>query len=318
MLRRVLLSAVLLASGCATIHPRDSHAADFALTQHEHGVTVNIGDELFTEYVIDQGPKPFCWPIIGPTGKRMTRAFPMELRVPGERKDHPHHRSLWFTHGNVNDVDFWAEGRGRGKIEHREFVRVESGPRGHLVTRNAWVDADGKQHLADERELVFQLADDQSRIIDFNISLTAVGQPAKFGDTKEGSFGIRIPTVLDVDSRKGGQIVNSEGLFDAAAWGKPAAWVDYHGPLEGRTVGIAILNHPTSFRFPTHWHVRTYGLFAANPFGLHDFPGGESLDGSHTLAVGESMRLRYRVIFHCGDQQEAKLAEAYSAYAAEP
>ena len=118
-----------------------------------------------------------------------------------------------------------------------------------------------------------------------------------------------------MESQGGGKIVNSEGQTDREAWGKQAPWVDYHGPVDGETVGIAIMNHPSSFRYPTYWHVRTYGLFAANPFGLHNFVSRDK-DGSHTLQPGESMTLRYRVLLHKGDTEQAQIAEAFKKYAA--
>ena len=120
---------------------------------------------------------------------------------------------------------------------------------------------------------------------------------------------------MKVESGLGGKIVNSNGLTNKEAWGKPAAWVDYHGPVEGETVGIAIMNHPSSFRFPTYWHVRTYGLFAANPFGLHNFQNSDDVDGSHTLEPGQSMSLRYRVLVHKGDEKDGRVADAYGQYA---
>jgi hypothetical protein len=113
--------------------------------------------------------------------------------------------------------------------------------------------------------------------------------------------------------------VNRVGQTDGDAWGKPASWVDYHGPVDDddeTVVGIAILNHPASFHFPTRWHVRDYGLFAANPFGLKEFPGGG--DGGYTLEAGKELPLHYRMILHKGDEKEAGLAEAYEAYAKEP
>ncbi len=136
-----------------------------------------------------------------------------------------------------------------------------------------------------------------------------------FGDTKEGSFGIRVPESMTVDAKRGGRIVNSDGKTDQAAWGQPAAWVDYHGPVEGETLGIAILNHPSSFRYPNRWHVRTYGLFAANPFGKKEFGASDGPGGEATLARGETLTLRYRVILHQGDEKEARIAEAFDAYA---
>ena len=153
-----------------------------------------------------------------------------------------------------------------------------------------------------------------ARLLIFDIDLHASVAAITFGDTKEGSFGVRVPSSMRVDSKQAGAIVNSEGQTNQAAWGKPAAWVDYHGPVEGETLGIAILNHPTSFRFPTHWHVRTYGLFAANPFGLSDFTGGKS-QGQYTLAEGETLKLRYRVLFHKGDEKQGRVAEVFAEYA---
>ena len=153
-----------------------------------------------------------------------------------------------------------------------------------------------------------------TRWIDFTITIKALDKPVKFGDTKEGTFGLRLAETISVDAKKGGQIVNSNGQLDNNAWGKAAEWVDCYGPLDSETVGIAILNHPSSFRYPTYWHVRGYGLFAANPFGLRDFSGDKKKDGSYTIQPGEQITLRYRVIFHRGDEKVGKIAEAFSSY----
>jgi len=194
-------------------------------------------------------------------------------------------------------------------------VKAEGGKTGTIVTRNEWIGPDGGKVLADERTLRFG-ADGESRWIDFDITLTAAADEVKFGDTKEGSFGLRIAESMRTDRKMGGKIITSEGLEDDKAWGKPAAWVDYHGPVQGETLGIAILNHPSSFRYPTGWHVRTYGLFAANPFGEGDFRG-EQVETAHVLKKGESLTFRYRVIFHKGDEKQGKVAEAFAKYAKE-
>ena len=293
-------------------------SAEFTAEQTEQGVSIKVDGQLFTEYLIKTGPKPILWPVIGPTGAPMTRDYPMKT-VEGEKQDHPHQRSLWFTHGDVNGIDFWSEikERGHGSIVHREYLEVSGGPRGTISTVNDWVGPDGKKHCEDQRTLVFQSGEGW-RSIDFDITFKATTGPVLFGDTKEGCMGIRVPTTMDVNSGKGGRIVNSDGLTDDAAWGKPAPWVDYHGPIGEETLGVAILNHPTSFRYPTYWHVRTYGLFAANPFGLHDFKGSAEVDGAYTLEAGEEMALRYRFVFHKGDEKSAAIAAAFEAYAKEP
>jgi len=292
------------------------YSAEVTAERTDGQVVVKIDGQPFAEYLVTSGQKPLLgpivWPIIGPTGKPMTRAYPM-AEGPNERKDHPHHRSLWFNHGDVNGLSFWH----KETIKHRKFVKViGGGPKAVIVTENDWVGPDGKRVCEDQRTLTFH-ADGENRMIDFDITIRALHEPVKFGDTKEGTFGVRVAGTMKVDAKLGGRIVNSKGQVDKAAWGKPAAWVDYHGPVDGQTVGIAILNHPSSFRFPTYWHVRTYGLFAANPFGLHNFKGSKDVDGSYTIPPGESITLRYRLVLHKGDEKAGHIAEAFAEYAKE-
>jgi hypothetical protein len=293
-------------------------AADIVVEKIDGGVTVKVGDQPFTTYLFESGVKPILWPVIGPTGQEMTRAWPMRKDNPDEKTDHVHQRSFWFTHGEVNGIDFWAETAAKerqGSIKHRELVKAEGGPNSSIVTRNEWLGPDGGKILSDLRTLRFG-ADGETRWIDFDITLTAEADEVHFGDTKEGSFGLRIAESMRTDRKPAGKIITSEGLEDDKAWGKPASWVDYHGPVGEKHLGIAILNHPQSFRYPTGWHVRTYGLFAANPFGAGDF-GGQKVETSHTMKKGETLTLRYRVIFHQGDEKAGKIAEAFAKYAKE-
>ncbi len=308
---RIYLSAAVLLGTLSV------WADGFAVEKTKTGVTVKYDGKLFTRYVIGQSNKPFLWPVIGPSGDEVTRAFPMEKRE-GERHDHPHHRSVWFGHQGTAGFDTWHEpATGRrtnlGSTVHREFVKVKGGDTAVIVTRNDYV-GDGKKLLADERTHEFRV-ENGHRIIDVTIKFTAEHRDCKLSDQKDSGFSVRVATSMDVDSKKGGRVINSDGITDKAAWGKRAEWVDYHGPVNGKTVGVAILNHPSSFRHPTPWHVRTYGLFTANPFGLRSL--GQGKDSSFTLKKGESITLRHRVIFHLGDEKAAKIAEAYKAYALE-
>jgi len=320
MLRTIAGIATLLLLSLV-LPPTAALAAEVAVEKHDGGAKVTLDGKPFADYLIKTGPKPIVWPIIGPTGKEMTRAFPMRLDAKDERKDHLHHRSLWFTHGSVNDVDFWSE-PSRAKQVHREYLKCDAdGKRATISTVNDWIDGTGKKQCEDVRTLTFR-GDGDVRSIDFDITIKASEGPVKFGDTKEGSMGVRIPSVMDLKQtlgKKGGNIVNANGDRDGATWGKSAPWVDYYGALDGDLVGIAILNHPSSFRYPTYWHVRDYGLFAANPFGLHDFKGkdGKAHEGEYILPAGETVTFRYRLLFHKGDEQGAKVAEAFEAYSKE-
>lgn len=309
-------------------------AEEVTAERSEHGVVVKIDGSLFAEYLTCAGRQPVIWPIIGPTGEPVTRSYPQTPALAGEKKDHPHHRSLWFTHGDVNGLDFWADhGHGHHKgaknsILHREFVSIGSqGSSATLVTRNDWM-SDDQKICEDERAVVFGV-DGSLRWIDYTVTLKATEGDVTFGDTKEGSFAIRVAGSMKVDADLGGHIINSRGQTDAQAWGALAEWVDYTGPVDsevdskssGETVGIAILSHPSNFRSTCRWHVRTYGLFAANPFGEHHFTesqsGSEPIQGAHTIAAGESLTLRYRVLFHLGDTAEANLPAAIRAFSQE-
>ncbi|MFV1981078.1 MAG: DUF6807 family protein, partial [Rhodothermia bacterium] len=145
-----------------------------------------------------------------------------------------------------------------------------------------------------------------------------------FGDTKEGMMGIRTNPLLRLtnDKKRGchtvaGQCMNSEGIEGRDIWGKRAAWVSYWAPFDGRTLGIAIFDHPSNLRHPTWWHARTYGLVAANPFGIHDFEKKPAGTGDFTLEAGKSLAFRYRFLFHQGDAREADIAGEYATFAGE-
>jgi len=304
-----VFATVLSLSGLLASQAR----AEVTAKRSAGGVLIEVDGQPFTEYLTLSGAKPILWPVYGPTGKPMTRAYPMG-EAPNETKDHVHQRSLWFTHGDVNGVSFWDENAKHGTILHQRFVEIKSGKEAVVVAEDDWVGPDKKKILADQRRLTFGSQSD-ARWIDFDITLKASYGPVKFGDTKEGTFGVRVAETMRVAAQPGGKIVNSQGQTDKAAWGRKAAWVDYHGPVGGQTAGIAIMNHPESFRFPTCWHVRTYGLFAANPFGLKEFPDGNRQDGTYTLAEGQKMVLRYRVWLHKGDEKQGCVAQAYASYA---
>ncbi len=325
MLLRILPVAVLAAifmpmttnSGIADESPSPTENR-VTLSETSDGYEVAINGKLFAGYRKNFNGTPIIWPIIGPNEKPMTRAYPMSDAVPGEKKDHPHHRSLWFTHDGVNGNKHWAS----DVIEHQKLLKTEcDGKTATLVTKNLWLDKQTKGPIcSDLRTVTFGIIDG-NRYIDFDIVLTAEQDEVAIADTKEGSFGLRVPTSMDADAKKtdpilGGTIVNAQGDKDDAAWGKRSNWVDYSGPVDGEIAGIAIFNHPASFRYPTWWHVRTYGLFAANPFGIKDFEPELKTDGSVVLKKGESLKFYYRVLLHKGDAASLDLGKLYKEYAA--
>ncbi len=291
-------------------------------------VVVTVDGAPFTEYrpggaADGGGHLPYLWPVHGPGGRALTRSWPMAEGA-GEEQDHPHHRSLWFAHGAVGPAesserhDFWT-GRDGAAIVHREIVAVESGAVGVLRTANAWLAPGGAEVLRDQRTMTFRAGSLPSggawRAVDFDLRLRAGEAPVVLGDTKEGTMAIRVaPTLRHRGEHAAGAMRSSEGVEGADVWGKRAAWVHYAGPVEGKPVGVAIFDHPGNFRHPTWWHARAYGLFAANPFGVHDFEGAAPGTGDWTISAGGELRLRYRLLFHEGEASAADLDVEFRRY----
>jgi hypothetical protein len=310
-----LLSAVLIGTGCAGLTKEG-----VVVRQSGDRVRIEIERELFSEYRYQGVSRPFLYPVIGPGGMRMTRNWPME-EAEGEAQDHPHHKSLWYSHGAVNGHDFWSESQNAGRTVHVEFLELSSGREvGVIRSRNRLIAKDGTVVGTDERTLrVYNRTD--HRMFDFEVTLRASHGELTFGDTKEGTMAVRLAETMRLTpneanrGRAGGHIVTSEGVRDGQTWGKRAAWVDYHGPVEGGIAGVAIFDHPKNPRHPTWWHVRDYGLFAANPFGIHDFEKQPAGTGDLRVPAGESVTFRYRFYIHRGDEREADVARHYEDYA---
>jgi hypothetical protein len=284
----------------------------------ESQIQILVQDELFTIYRFAETPaRPYFWPLYAPGGVPITRAYPMRDDVEGETRDHRHHRSLYIAFGDVNGTDNWSEEEGHGFTHHRNFYQLASGPVfGRFSSLSEWTDPAGAPLLTQNLTVtVWNMV--SVRIMDFEIRLSPVSGPVRFGDTKEGGMiSVRVASSMDVP--RGGKIENSYGgIQERETWGRSAHWCDYSGNVEGKHVGVAIMDHPDSFRHPTYWHVRNYGLFAANPFGLSDFTDGRR-EGSYTLEEGETMRFFYRLLLHEGDAGSADVRGHYLNFACPP
>jgi hypothetical protein len=316
------MKLVLLLSLAALLAP-----AQVKITPGPEKISVEINGKPFTDFYIagKEVAKPYLWPLRAASGTYVTRAWPME-KVEEEasiaRPDHPHQRGLWFAHASVNHLDFWNiapldqrpyNQPDRGKIVLAKLGEVKSGKdKGTVAATFNWTDHDGKTLLTESRLTTFY-ADPALRIVDFDITLTAATK-VEFGDEKDGVFGLRLRPVLQEDKGTG-HISNADGLMgEKAVWGKPSNWCDYSGEIAGEKVGIAMLDHPSNPNHPVRWHVRGYGLFAANPFGSHTFD--KALPEKPTvLEPGQKLRFRYRMIIHPGDAKSTDIAAQYAKYA---
>ena len=277
-------------------------------------VAVKLNGSLFTEYHYKDAARPYFYPLIAPTGDNITRHWPMKQINSDDETDHPHQRSLWYTHGDVNGHDFWTEGRGPVIVQTR--VDVTSGKdKGTILCENEWRAKDGKVICTDVRKHTITTSG-ESRIVDFEITIKASHGAVTLGDTKEGSMAFRVAPTLNLKGKTArGHIQNSEGVTDADAWGKRANWCDYYGPLNDKMVGITLMDHPDNPRHPTWWHARDYGLCAANPFGISVFEKKPAKTGDMEIKNGASVAFKYRVLVHKGSTENAGIEKEYQRYA---
>jgi len=307
--------------------------AQIKVTSEPTRVHVEIAGKPYTDFFFkgDEVTKPYLWPLSAASGTMITRHFPMET-VAGEPTDHPHQRGLWFAHENVNGVDFWNNEASykspppRGRIVVTKISGVSMNKHeGSFTAAAQWMSPDGLK-LLDETRVTHIIPLRDLRIIDLDITLTAATN-VTFGDAKDGVLGIRLVPALQEDKvikEKGkpdrtvpgapGKIVSSSGgEHEKAVWGKPADWVDYSGQIGNESLGIAILDHPSNSR-RARWHVRAYGLFAANPFGDTAFSGAKPSGTGVALDPGASLHFRYRIVIHPGDAASAGIANLWDEF----
>jgi hypothetical protein len=298
-------------------------AAGVELRREGDRIDIAIAGRAFTTYYFaSTSAKPYLFPLRSAQGTIVTRGFPMVSDIPGEDRDEPHQRAMYFAHGDINGYDFWGEAEFQRWSSHSAstfgrtiFVALDEmrvvPDSGTIRAQFNLAAPDGKVIATETQAYTFS-GDERVRIIDCEFTIHASHGPVHIGDTKEGSFAIRLVKALEPPA---GHMVNSGGSTgEKEIWGKRADWVDYYGNVSGESLGVAIFDDPRNLRHPTYWHARQYGLLSANPFGLKEFLHDRHQDGSYGIAPGESLTLRYRVVIHHGDLREAGVADAYRQY----
>ena len=303
----------------------DSATAQVKITKHENEVSIEIERQSAIHFFY--GPdvtKPYLYPLQSALGVIVTRRWPMNPQT-GERHDHIHHRGVWFAHSDVNGIDFWNSDPSyrndrMGHITLSKIDKVTSGQqRGSITAELDWLEPSGNELLHETRTMTFYSG--EPRIIDFDFNLTAREQ-VKFGDEKDGVFGLRLAPELEEPTKdapsqpaRSGVMTSSNGCHqEVECWGRRADWIDVSGKIRDSLVGVSIFDHPGNPRHPTYWHVRGYGLLAANIFGVKAFTKDPPADGTLTLEPGADLRFRYRVLIHAGDAQATDLRSLYRDY----
>ena len=308
-------------------------------------VDVTIDGKPFTAYVWpDSLMKPVLDPLVAPDGTVVTRGYPLFPKA-GERVDHPHHAGLWFNYGNVDGFDYWNNSTAipeekrvtYGTIRHTKIVSTKSGANsGELVVDAVWTNGKGKDVFTQRTRYVFSKTK-QGRSIDVLVTLHALDKVV-FHDDKEGMLGIRVAQFLESPTEKGGIFTDasgkqtkvadatspgatgvyltSEGVKGDKVWSTRGKWCSLTGTTDGKTEVIAILDNPANPNYPTYWHARGYGLFAANPLGQHIFdPKAPELD--YTVQAGGDVKFQYRVELLSHEASATEMDKDQAAFAAE-
>ena len=328
MLLRLTLCLLLVFSafGGTAFAKQSDELVQVTANEAQRRVDITIDGKPFTSYLWPTSlKKPVLFPLIAPDGTVVTRGYPLTPNA-GERIDHPHHAGMWFDYGNANGFDFWnnsdaikPEKRSKmGSISQEKILAAKSGRnRGELVVESVWITGAGEKILDDTTRYIFSTRGD-ARVIDQITTLKALDQVV-FNDDKEGLVGIRVASWLESPTEKGGVFTDangtptkvdnagspgasgiyltSEGKRGDQAWGTRGRWCTLTGSTESKTVVIAILDHPGNPGYPTYWHARGYGLFAANPLGRKIFdPNQTALN--YTIDKGQVVTFRYRVLLY--------------------
>lgn len=344
----LLFLALMICVGAAIVAGAQNVKITESKEKKQYDVTVD--NQPFTSYVFwDNQKKPILYPLRTAKGTIVTRGFPLE-KVAGERTDHPHHISSWFNYGNINGVDFWntppegvkrdpGHSSGFGTIQHRGVKAMKSGKgKAQLDVTMDWIMPDGSKIMQEDDQIFFRAANGL-RIIDRVITLTAQDKKVVFNDSKEGALGIRVTRTLEEPTKEpliftdekgnptkvpaldntgvAGVYLSSEGLVgEKDAWGKRAKWMTLSGTVKGEDVVIGIFDHPKNPTYPTYWHARGYGLFAANPFGAKEFTKGATTL-NYTLQPGEKATFRFRILVHSGKLTKEQTETLYQQFVKE-
>jgi len=291
-------------------------------------INITVGGKPFTEFIYtDTMEKPFLYPIQAADGQTITRGFPWHPQ-PNDPTDHPHHIGLWFNYEKVNGLDFWNNSyaiaadrkKNYGWIRTSAILETKSGAQGKLVYAADWTNQQNDVLLKEKTTYLFQ-AGDNVRVIDRITELTAE-QNVSFPDAKDGLLGLRVAHELELpvtetkeykddngnittvtapkDRTATGNYLTSAGKEGDAVWSTRGNWCMLYGRKGGDVISIAIIDHPANPGYPTYWHARNYGLFAANPLGQKVFSNGQEVL-NFRLAKGQSATFRYRIVIASGN-----------------
>lgn len=312
-MRAKTLLSILAAGGAAvaTVHaeekatapaPRPVPRMQALPLPHQEISFQRDGNELARYHYGPELNRPFLYPIVGPSGRSLTR-----MGHPHDPESHSHHNSIWISHHDVGDADFWGDrARHQGRIVHQRVDRfVDGDDEAFVEVVNHWQGTNGVL-LVERRRVTARHGSDDEWLLILDLEFRTDRPVVELGKTPFGFMGVRMAKTIGVHDG-GGTIRNSEGAVnESGVFWKPARWVDYAGLIApGRIEGLTLFDHPSNPNHPAVFHVRDDGWM------------GPSLTFAEPrrLKRGETLRLRYGVFVHGGPGEPAELERAWRRFA---
>ena len=269
-----------------------------------------LGQEVACWNHGSDAPRPFLFPVNGPTGVSLVR-----MGHPGA-PDHDHHRGVWFAHHNVEGHGFWADGTGC-RIVQRQWLAYQDGPEAIAAVLLDWIAADGMLLLEQQVVLVVSGDDSGNRIeLQTELRPAAGRDETVLGQTNFGILAVRVAKSISAHFGSG-RLTDSEGrVGEPAIFGKRARWMDYSGTVVAGSrsqrhdveEGITLFDHPRNPDHPTHWHVRNDGWMGASLCMKKD----------RSVRADAPLTLRYLLDCHRGPYDRERAAAAFSRFAESP
>lgn len=265
-------------------------------------IEFRVNGNLFTSYIMSDFEKyPFFFPVNGPSNASVTSM---------RNANYPHHSSIFFGCDKVNGGNYWQEGLKDGQIISLRADILETGGNKAVIENECiWRRPGADAPIKDKRKITVSVPSEGKFQLDFEVVMEML-MDVTIEKTNHSLFSGRMDADLAVIN--GGTMINAEGeTSEKGTFGKRSAWIDFYGKRQGKTEGMAIIQHPSNNWFPAPWFTRDYGFFSPTPMY---WPAD---DKATVLKKGEQIKLRYRVIVHTGNHTEAGIAEEFEKYSKE-
>jgi hypothetical protein len=229
----------------------------------------------------------YLHPVYAPDGTPLSDDF---------NQDHPHHRGISWMWPEVTvdgkKGDIWMVKGFQQRFVHWKALEA-TGPQARLAVENGWFDGDHK-FVKEDVEIVTHAVADNQRLLEFTISLEALGHPVQIAGTPEGKKGFG-GFCMRLAPRDGGTaktvILTDQGIAKKDGVLVHHPWAEVTGFFQGKAAGARIDDDPSNPGYPNGWLLRhSFGFLNVS------YPGVAPI----TIEPGKPLVLKYRVTLLSG------------------